>query len=259
MNDEDLIIANDWLQGSIGFLDETLESEYGFKEFIIATHSCDLVSSNFDEIPNIAIIPVRYVEKDQNFFFGKNPRKLQFQLETSTIQLAIKEIAYIPRRFLCVSKPSDKLSYDYCNIFSSWLGRIFNRSAFPTEFNNRFSSSKDPKVKKAYNKLLKFFSHYSAHILNIFIKLNTWGELGEADVYTVDLVLIVPIENKYVIQELNDELDELVNNICDSSFGLEVSNTSALSADQFTIHDILEYKLWSFDHISQKDGTDFAM
>lgn len=254
------IIDNDWLQGSIAEIPGKIVEQLCLRKekFIVATHSCDITNGNLEAIPYVALLPIHDAEQDNSVLFGKHSRKLQFE-STPGIMCQIEPFVYVPREIFALFKAKNLISSKDCDIFAKWLGNSYSRSAFPTEFNNRFSSSKIRAVKREFDKFVKFLTKNGAAILNVFIKLDNWSELEANQDYLVDIVLVISLDFEDQRGQLNDDFDELMLNVFSHCDGIELDSASVLTTDQFTLQDLMEYKLWQMDYISFRHDTGTAI
>lgn len=254
------IIDNGWLQGSLAEIPEHIVEEYNLptNRFIVATHSCDITNWNLQAIPFVTLLPARIEELDKSTLFGKHARKLQFESQPG-LTCQIEKFTYLPRELFSEFKAQAPLSSKDCGIFAKWLGNSYSRSAFPTSFNDRFSSSRVRAVKKEFDKFINFLTKNGKAILNVFIKLNSWDELKQGEAYSVGIVLVISLDFLDSVSQLNDDFDELMVGIFSKCEGIDLENANVLTSDQFTLQDLMEYKLWQMDYISFRDDTETAI
>jgi len=254
------IIENGWLQGSLAEIPEQKVEQFQLRtnKFLVATHSCDITNWNLEAIPCVALLPIHTAEQDKSVLYGKHSRKLQFE-SMPGIMCQIEPFVYVPRVIFAEFKAQNLLSSKDGDIFAKWLGSSYSRSTFPTEFNDRFPSSRNRAVQKEFDKFVKFLTKNGEAILNVFIKLDYWGRLEGNQNYLVDIVLVISLDFEDKVDQLNDDFDELMVNIFSNCEGIELDSASVLTTDQFTLQDLMEYKLWQMDHISFKHDTETAV
>lgn len=254
------IINNGWLQGSLADIPENILKEHNIaaSKYLVASHSCDIANGRLDLVNFVTLLPVYSEELDKGMLYGKNARKLQFE-SVQGLTCYIEPFIYLPREVLARFEAKNILSPKDCSIFAKWLGNAYSRSPFPTEFNDRFSSSTVKAVKKEYKKLVNFLTENGEKILNVFIKLNSWGELEAHEEYSLDIVIIVSLEYEDSVNDLNDNFDNLMVDIISKCNGIKLEGATALTTDQFSLQDLMEYKLWQMDHISFRYDTDTAV
>ncbi|MEO3679349.1 hypothetical protein ABGI61_09950 [Rheinheimera sp. FR7-31] len=254
------IIENGWLQGSIAEIPEQLVAQLKLSTniFLVATHSCDITNWNLKAIPYVALLPLHNAEKDNGFLNAKHARKLQFE-SVPAIMCQIEPFVYVPREIFAEFKAQNPLSSKDRDILAKWLGNSYSRSAFPTKFNDRFASSRIRTVQKQFERFEKFLAKHNHAILNIFIQLDQWGELNEGQNYLVDIVLVISLDFEEQVNKLNDDFDELMLDIFSNCEGIELDSASVLTADQFTLQDLMQYKLWQMDNISFKYDSETVM
>lgn len=254
------IINNGWLQGSLADIPENIVKEHGIRtnKCLVVTHSCDLANGRLDLVKFVTLLPVYSEELDKGMLYGKNARKLQFE-SSQGLTCYLEPFIYLPREILAGFQAKSILSPKDCDIFAKWLGNAYSRSAFPTEFNNRFSSSIVTSVKKEYKKFVKFLTDNGDKILNVFVKLNSWEELKAHEEYLLDIVIVTSLDYEDAVDELNDAFDDLMVNAISKCDGISLESATALATDQFTLQELMEYKLWQMDHISFRYDTDTAV
>ncbi|MEK6372190.1 MAG: hypothetical protein AABO58_05790 [Acidobacteriota bacterium] len=109
---------------------------------IVATQDCDLVCHSFETEPYAEIVIGRRVDTaDGNCRFGKNPRRLQFELSGTPDTYEVQAISRIsvPRDVLAEygPDPERKLDETTSRMIPEWLGKRYTRVALPDSFNER--------------------------------------------------------------------------------------------------------------------------
>lgn len=154
MTPADEIRRRGWRQCSIAadplrerlLKDERLRDVAADDLLIIATQDCDLVCHSFEIEPYAEIVVARRVEiPDGNCLFGKNPRRLQFDLPGSSETYEVHAISRIsvPRDLLAEYDPDPKRRLDEATsrTIPEWLAKRYVRAALPDAFNERSRSA----------------------------------------------------------------------------------------------------------------------
>ncbi len=247
-----------WRQGSIlpNELVEVLRTEALVNEFdsnavaLVVTQDCDLVSLSYVSEPFFEIVILNPVESiDGNLTFGKNPRKLQFclQPDNTAFEVSIHSRHSIDRKWLESYKPHPEHSTPMAvlRVLRDWIARRYTRSAFPDNFNERCSKVK-PKIEACLKKR-------GSNLSGIFVRLNSWDELGDEDDYQVIVVATHPValqEDELI--DLYEFLDDVVENF-DSCEGIQVIAHDLVSEAVFSLDDLRNSLKWECDHLSLRD------
>ena len=127
--------------------DELLRDVSADDLLIIATQDCDLVCHSFETEPYAEIVIGRRVDTpDGNCRFGKNPRRLQFELSgtADTYEVQVISRISIPRDVLAevpVLTRSASWTRATLRTIPEWLGKRYTRAALPDAFNERSRSA----------------------------------------------------------------------------------------------------------------------
>ena len=144
--DSKALMEAGWYQGVIFDIDVNYgELEGG--SYIVINQSCDLLYHCLSSEPLLEVLKVKKVELDsiENYnglMHGKSTRGLIFECENNDFWSAPSLIyrKTLNRESLVSLSPRTKVK-DVRN-FSSWLGRRYDRVAFPDNFNNLFSNAR---------------------------------------------------------------------------------------------------------------------
>ncbi|MBI9095500.1 MAG: hypothetical protein JEY71_11505 [Sphaerochaeta sp.] len=143
------IQKNNWKQGLIvenplkdqlildsQFYDRIKDSD----GLVLYTQDCDLINLSLDKEPFVEFFCVKKVKsRNNNFSFGKNPRKMHIEVGESVIfEFDINKRLVVDRRILAdipleVGNPIIQKSE--MNIVLDWFSKKYSRPAFPDAFN----------------------------------------------------------------------------------------------------------------------------
>lgn len=269
--DSTVLHKNGWLQGSICNINSP---EYGCPvgDYIVVTQSCDLLYRHLEVEPFVELLKVEAVsEKNSGAMFGKSTRELVFDCgDTYWKAGSIVNRVLLPREHLLKLHPIAKVN-DERN-FSSWLGRRYDRVAFPDNFNNLFPNASKCDAAKAYTKLVSFARKYDSSICEIWVKLNSWTELLSTETYKFSIAFLChDLDKKSLIQEELEELIEGVRHpkkncgivaekgIRGCLVGIEIDEYLVLELHEFSRADMDSYSLFNLDYISHSSGENLSL
>jgi len=264
-----------WYQGVIFDISETYEGlEVG--SYIVLNQSCDLLYHCLSAEPFLEVLKVEKVELGSNgnhgsLMYGKSTRGLIFECENDNLWSAPSLIyrETLNRKSLEELSPKTKVK-DVRN-FSSWLGRRYDRVAFPDNFNNLFSNARKGNAQKAYKKFVKFVKEIDSKISEIWIKLNSWEELPSELDYSISLVLLLNESGNSQKEEIKALFEELIEGdrgakesdgvvkltgIRGCLIGIEIEEYDVLEKSEFSRAEIEVYSLFNLDYISHSSGSD---
>jgi hypothetical protein len=136
--------------------DEVMPDAAAGDLLIIATQDCDLICDSFADEPYAEILLARRVAtRDGNCLYGKNPRRLQFDLPSASDTYEVQAISRIsvPRQTLAEYDPDPTLALDEATsrTLPQWLGKRYARTALPDAFNERIRAAQS-KIRDALKK-----------------------------------------------------------------------------------------------------------
>lgn len=196
-NDADVILENKWRQGSVLPMnlleslvtDKTIEQIVPGHIYLIASHDCDIVHHNFQTEPDVEVVyGALNAPHDGNLSWGKNSRKLQLEVmkgeEVKLLHLRTRDRFRFERHKLKNFEPDTEIYLNDNNIeiLSFWLGKRYDRSSFPTVFNDR--------TKQALKKIEKELKKQSNLVRGVYVWLNTLEELPQDEEYMIAILLL---------------------------------------------------------------------
>jgi hypothetical protein len=183
--DPDDIARRGWRQGAV--LDPALAAQAracapasvatGASDWIIVTsHDCDIVARNLEKEPFVEVLRAVVLERsapDKQQGGGRNPRSLQFSIDTGTAPVVLASRAHerwnLRRDLLTEAEPESFLPDRQRRLISEWLAKRYIRAAYPTAFDERWHSRM-----KDWTALLEKHSEW---IQGVYLRLNTLSEL----------------------------------------------------------------------------------
>jgi len=187
-----------WRQGSIlprTLVDKFLDEYPGVLDpdkeiLLIVSHDCDVTNASFDSEPRIELLKATMLDasrRDGALWYGKNPRKIQFEIqvagEISFAEANAHNRFFALREILlnCAPDPERSCPSQTIRQISNWLSRRYVRAAFPDAFNSRIGSSL-----KAIRRPLKSAGEY---ITAVFVAMESWEELAEDEPYRITITM----------------------------------------------------------------------
>ena len=235
--------------------DELLRDVSADDLLIIATQDCDLVCHSFETEPYAEIVIGRRVDTpDGNCRFGKNPRRLQFELSGTADTYEVQAISRIsiPRDVLAeyVPDPERKLDEATSRTIPEWLGKRYTRAALPDAFNER-SRSAQAKIRdrlKADGELVEA----------IFLTVIPNAELPASEAYSL-VVRVIAREETLLDGALEVRLQNLAIRMTElfrKCKGITLIDCEVVSDEDFTFADMSRSVEWDvYDDLSHRaDG-----
>lgn len=266
--DRDRVAELGWRQGSI--LDRRLAEsawehapkrvEQGDRDRLLVTsHDCDVLNASIDREPLVEVLRARALEtpvgQPDPLSAGRNPRALRLpevsvQGDEVSLDLAVHDRWGIPRELLTEEAPVDRLPPKEARLVAEWLAKRYIRSAFPTEFDRRWS-----RRAKAWRKLLK---RHSSWIQGVYLRLHTVRELPADDPYRCALLLAVP-PSRGALREwpnVREALEQAFSGFWNRLRpAIECMSVEVLTTDLITLEDIARYQRFDADWVSFEDDT----
>lgn len=262
------VVELGWRQGAI--LDRRLAKsawehapervEQGDRDHLLVTsHDCDVLNASIAKEPLVEVLRARALDDSAGqrgpFASGRNPRAMRLS-EVSVrgrdvaLDLAVHDRWGIPRELLMEEAPVDCLPPREGRLVAEWIAKRYIRSAFPTEFDRRWSGRA-----KAWRRLLK---RHSFWIQGVYLRLHTLRELSDDDPYKCDLMLAIP-PSRSELPEWPKARDEIEGEFTEfwTRLGpiIECGSVEVLTTDLITLDDIARYQRFDADWVSFEDET----
>jgi hypothetical protein len=258
---------SEWRQGAVvpralvpaGILPPEIGQE---AKLVIISHDCDIVQPSLDAEPFVELLiakPLPEEHKDGTLFRGRNSRKLQFwaagDVPRQLYEISAHDRFRISRRLLEHQQPDGSIRLDHRSIatLAAWFAKRYNRSSFPTAFNNRIP-------KKIWKKIKRALERDGDDVL-IFMGLSSMDELPQDIPYQVSVRVVVPrdaIENDLREQSALAVVAALRTYLSQCE-GVKILDIVLESESEFSLEDYLYNTIeWdTFDYLSvPADETD---
>ncbi|WP_009631112.1 hypothetical protein [Synechocystis sp. PCC 7509] len=221
---------------------------------IVVTHDCDLVHDSFENEPEIEVVLARSVTTENaSRFWGKNPRKFQFELQPEQLlyEICVHDRVFIPRKLLLNDSPNSERQLEASLIkqVCLWISKRYFRAAFPDSFNNRITD----KFKK---KIAEKFKKKGKEITAIYIA-GADEEVQGNDMYKIIIKATMQcetFENPVLLREAQSIIDLLEIEFCQCP-GIDVAQSLLVSEADVSIDDLRFLKRWDYDHLSFRGDT----
>jgi hypothetical protein len=146
--------------------------------------------------------------------------------------------------------PADRLPPREGRLVAEWLAKRYIRSAFPTEFDRRWSGKS-----KAWRKLLK---GHSLWIQGVYLRLHRLRELPADEPYKCHLLLAAPPHMRRLVDW--PETREAIELAFTGFWSLlrpaiECESVDVVTTDLITLDDIARYQRFDADWVSFEDDT----
>ncbi len=225
---------------------------------IIATQDCDLVCHSFETEPYAEIVIGRRVDTpDGNCRFGKNPRRLQFELSGSSDTYEVQAISRIsiPRDLLAEYDPDSERDLDETTsrTIPEWLGKRYTRAALPDAFNER-SRAAQAKIRdrlKVDGELVEA----------IFLTVIPNAELPSNEAYSL-VVRVIAREETLLDHALEARMQDLavrMTALFRKCKGITLIDCAVVSDEEFTFADMSRSVEWDvYDDLSHRAESESA-
>lgn len=248
MGEADSIRARGWTQGSI-----LRGADFGLSEneiYVVISHPCDVVSSDFDRDPVIEIVRARLVDSlDGNLTFGKNSRRLQIDHNGRFLELLATEKLTIDRSQLAAASPESDLGESGQRLLASWLSARYARPAFADEFNLR--------LRPVTKKIAKVLKSQGTHLSGIYVSTSS-SELAAGVSYQLTVVATMLLDD-FVDAELFVEADEAcdaLGSVLAEADGVDLLSVELVSEDEMTLDSLRRFRRWDYDDLSFRAGDE---
>jgi hypothetical protein len=225
---------------------------------VVASHDCDVCCRQATE-PDVELMAIAKLQGgtlDGNFTNLKSPRQLQFATRGEGPGLApgaayeahANRRWWVPRALLGTSGPSEVLVSDPPELVARWLGRRYDRPAFPTTFNDRISP-----VDARIARLLR---PESDTITGLFVTLDSEADLPDGVSYNV--LLVGMIREDRDDDDTRRRANELVGEVSahlSSCAGIEVPDYAVKSEAEITLADYRKLRRLDHDSLSFREGS----
>ena len=219
---------------------------------VVASHSCDLTHHNPEGEPFAEVLMAKFVDSQNgNFTHGKHPRRLHMQMnshvgEPCTLEFLPWKRLWVERRDLACREPDrDRfLLKEDIRTLSAWLAQRYQRAALPDDFNNLVRS-----VAKKRGKQHAMISPYAS---GLHVDIHPDRNLEDGEVYSINLLALVPEERKNEIDAVKQGTDELADLFRQCGINTE---TAVLSEANASYGLVRRMKRFPLEHLSLRAGN----
>ena len=251
-----------WRQGSViprelldsGALPNDLDPD---AKLIVISQDCDVVHPSYNVEPFVEyFIARRITSRDGRRTRGKNPRFLQFEAlingDGRLFEINANEKFRIDRWILDRGDPEAgvMITPGQIRALARWAAKRYNRSSFPTGFDQRISA-------RVREKIEKLMTRYGGDISGTFIAfLSSDGELREEDAYKI---LVHVVAQKEAFDGGVREADLLkvkaeLTTLLGQCSGIELVETVELDSEsEFSLDDYFNTRLWDYEYVSDAE------
>jgi hypothetical protein len=222
---------------------------------LVASHDCDVANPSFEAEPQVELLVARYVDAiDGNLTHGKNPRRLQLDLQTPAgarpCEVSVNDKCWVSRRGLMRHRPFDghSLAPSDRRMTARWLSKRYDRAAFPNAFNERLSGARA--------QVRQLLRRSGQHLEGLYVAVPE-EELPVGQPYELLLQGLISVETAASLElrtQAQECLDRLAG-ILDGCPGIEVLESTLVSEDQFTVDDVNRTKRWDWDWLSGENQS----
>ncbi|MBL7007283.1 MAG: hypothetical protein ISR78_09400 [Spirochaetia bacterium] len=255
------IQKNNWKQGVIveNPLKERLISDSQFYDrlkdsdgLVLYTQDCDLINLSLDKEPFVEFFCVKKVESiNNNFSFGKNPRKIHVKVGDDIIyEFDINKRLVVDRSVLTdisLDVGNQRIPKNEMDVVLEWFSKKYSRPAFPDAFNDIIRD-----IPKIDRKLTKLNSEYPS-IKRLFFSIEPDREIADTDNYHLTIRILLAglsfesdVEN---IDEIVLKFEELFK-----TERIIIDEIVCSYEDQMTIYELGIYSHWDKDYTTVRNN-----
>ncbi len=250
-----------WQQGSLFSIESSrslLGSDCPPGEFrlILATHDCDILHPGSHE-PTVDVFVATPIPRPSSLDMkARNARRLHIPIVVgATVQdheIKVSSRLSLPRECLSTHSPAeDAVLQDVGFIFREWLGKRYDRAAWPDAFNERLGS------RKASQELRAILTPSEHCFRDIYLSIDPeMEEISDGKmpyVVRVAMVMTEPDAGRPDIVRDAERCAQAVNAFLKTCPGIEVSAVEVITDVNFTLADLDSYRPWDFTDLSFHD------
>lgn len=224
-------------------------------------YDCALVEESFDKEPWAQVLIIWKANYDGNFANARNPRRLHLGALEKSIPICFDvsalSFAQIDRQKLLEATPDSTISWDKdsLSMLLDWVAQRYRQATFPDSFNKRLHPFKKRLAKVWKGEL---FSKFAS---GVFIKIDTTEELGDDDLYKVEVIISIPYylerrEYRSFDQKYSGIMITELKSILDAASGIDLIKIDTLSEREFTKEVERNFNRFSLEHISYHAGSE---
>lgn len=258
MSDIDDIRRGGWKQGAIAptslvaALREQSQIDIGPDDLVIViSQDCDVVCNSFELEPRVEFLIARVTaERNGNLFRGKNPRRLQFDLDGRIFEVSCSERPSMDRRILaqCAADDGTRLPGNVAGLLPGWVAKRYTRAALPDALVERLRDAA-----KAFRRQLKRNGEF---VSALFLLVEPADEIPEEADYAIELTILAPDEaiadedSGMALKRLEADTDQLLSSVK----GVTVREVSLRAESEYSYAELIRSIEWDvYDDLSFQD------
>lgn len=225
---------------------------------MVLTQDCDLVHSRLEDEPWAELIPLRPLGpynkgRDNPCLYGKNPRRLVFQIECESPStwwcLEPHSRFRIPREILTPLGPDPErcLPERTAQVLARWVSRRYTRAAMADAFNTR--------LRQKARELGDLWKSVDAEAVSGVYLMGAREELPEGQDYHLEILLSIASDSSQdpVLLEKAQRVSQTLDGILTDCPGIEVVGVSERLEQDITLRDLRNYQRLDLDYRSGSD------
>lgn len=222
---------------------------FGCDDFVVLSHSCDVVCEDLEKEPTVELIGRRTIDSvDGNYAFAKSPRVWHMSAGGSAVELRMNLRREIGRQHLAAQHPVGSISDAELRILKRWMANRYARAGFADEFNRR--------CHPALGRITSRFKR-DGHLMSAIYLLVDDSELPEEKDYEI-VVIATMLEEDFDVAERRTRCQQLLNQVVqhlDGCGGISVTDAELRSEADVSLADLRELSRWDFDTLSLREET----
>ncbi len=225
---------------------------------LIVSQTCDLVQGSFEKEPYFEVLCIHPLGREPkgDYGFEKNSRRIEFSVDIDGVAYWYShpyERHTVKRDVLLDLTPAAFLEDEKTlETIVRWLARRYTRTAFPEKFVKRIDARKKQIGKK--------FADLNSFVSNVFVKLSTYKELSDGQLYDLEIILLMKAKtfddkNQYKrCGELKDQLEHQLN----QCKGINVADINIESTAALIIDGLNGFREWDYSYLSFREPDNSA-
>lgn len=220
---------------------------------VVVSQSCDIANDQFTKVELTVCTPIPSL--DPMKCNSRNPRSLHTTANINPddgdaysqyLEIEIKRKLFVNKAFLASAGLEwfGQIQQLESQIFTRWLTGQYQRSAFPTAFNNR--------IHKERNKRAKKVKGLSQDLYAIYARVFPDKELGDSEHYDVRLLGVVGSKDEKIIEAAQKSLGEFASLMKDAGEEVEAFAIPHTKVTLAMIEGM--QRLDEYDHLSYKNS-----
>jgi len=222
---------------------------------VVVSQSCDIARNQLINVELAVCKPIP--ELGDLMRHARNPRTLHLtanfnpsegDIYAQNLEIEIHKKLFISKACLANANVEwlGSIQHQDAQTFTRWLTGQYQRSAFPTAFNNRIHKARKKREKKA--------KKLSGDLYAIYAKVYPDEELSDTEQYNVELLGVVASQDEKIIKEAQERLDEFAGLMQDAGVAVKARALPNTNIPLSVIEDM--QRLDDYDYLSYKNPDD---